>query len=101
MARPTITEDEMAHEVQTQANAVGIEITIENAGKILDIFEDIVKANVDAGNDVKMRHFGTFTAVDHQARNRYNPATKQTEMFPASVAPKFNPSDEFRALLND
>ena len=96
----TITENEMAHTVQTEAKAQGIEITIEDAGKILDIFEDIVKASVAAGVDVKMRHFGTFTKVDYKARNRYNPATKQTEMFPASVAPKFEPSDEFRALLN-
>lgn len=99
--RTPITENEMAHKVNAEAIKQGITgLNIEETGKLLDIFEDTVKAEVEAGNDVKMRHFGTFTAVNHKERNRYNPSTKKTELFPATVAPKFEPSDEFRALLN-
>jgi len=97
----TVTENEMAHEVHAEAVKAGVTgVNIEEVGKILDIFEDKVKSAVVAGKDVKMRHFGTFTAVEFKARNRYNPATKQTEAFPAVTKVKFEGSDEFNNALN-
>jgi acyl carrier protein len=101
MAKATVTENEMAHEVHAEAVKQGVTgVNIEEVGKILDIFEDKVKGAVVAGKDVKMRHFGTFTAVEFKARNRYNPATKQTEAFPAVTKVKFEGSDEFNNALN-
>jgi len=101
MAKNTVTENEMAHEVHTEAVKAGVTgVNIEEVGKILDIFEDRVKNAVVAGKDVKMRHFGTFTAVEFKARNRYNPATKKTEAFPAVTKVKFEGSDEFNNALN-
>ena len=96
MAKTTFTEKEMAHELKARVEAKGIDIAIDKVDTILDEFENIVKEKVSAGEDVKMRHFGTFTHVKFQARNRYNPATKQTEQFPAVTKPKFEPSEEFQ-----
>jgi acyl carrier protein len=100
--RITITEDEMAHRVNKVAKTLGIDISIENTGKLLDIFEDETKkAVVEENADVKMRHFGTFTVAHFKARPRYNPATQKTEQFPAVNKAKFEGSDEFNNALNE
>ncbi len=91
--KTTFTENDMQHEVNKRAKTAGIDINIEDTGKVLDLFEEVATERLVAGEIVKMRNFGSFEVKDQKARNRYNPATKQTEMFPATKLPKFDASD--------
>jgi len=96
MAKATFTEKEMAHELKTRAEAKGINISIEHTGEILNMFENIVTERLEAGEEVKMRNFGTFEVRMQKARTRYNPATKQNEDYPEKKVPKWDASDNVR-----
>ena len=89
----------MEHEVNTRAKAQGIDVNIEETGKILDIFEEVATEQLVAGNKVKMRGFGTFEVRVAQARTRYNPSTKTNQDYPATNIPKWDASDELRGKI--
>jgi acyl carrier protein len=97
--KPTFTENDMAHELNKRAKAKGIDISIEATGVIMDEFEAVVTEQLQAGKIVKMRNFGSFEVKEQKARNRYNPATKQVELFPAHNAPKFDASDVLKEAV--
>ena len=97
--KPTFTENDMAHELNKKAKTLGIDISIDATGKLLDAFEEVVTEQLKAGKIVKMRNFGSFEVRLQSARNRWNPATKQTELFPAHNAPKFDASDVLKKAV--
>jgi DNA-binding protein HU-beta len=99
MAQKTFTEKDMEHELNTRLKAKGIDINIKDTGIALDTFEKIVQEQLVAGNTVKMQNFGTFEVRDEKARNRYNPSTKKTELYPATKRPKWDASDALRTAV--
>lgn len=52
------------------------------------------------GDEVKIREFGTFEAVEHRARKGVNPRTGESIDIPAKSRVKFKAAEQFDDLVN-
>lgn len=75
-------------------------ITQDQAKASLNGIQDIIKAELAAGNKVTMVGFGTFEARDRKARIGRNPRTGAEIKIAACKAPAFKPGSEFKKAVN-
>lgn len=68
--------------------------------KTLKTVFDTIKTEVAAGNKVDIAGFGSFQAVDREARTARNPKTGETIQVAAKKAVKFKVSKTFKDALN-
>lgn len=61
--------------------------------------EDIIIEAMQNGDKVSLVGFGTYEAVDREARERRNPQTGEYKMCPAYKAPKFKFSTTVKNLF--
>ncbi len=59
----------------------------------------IIEEEVAKGSSVNLRGFGTFKAVEREARKAQHPKTRQTINVPKKRVPVFRPSPEWKAEL--
>jgi integration host factor subunit alpha len=69
-------------------------------GIVESIFE-IIKNDLDRGNDVKISGFGKWTVKTKKKRNGRNPQTGESMMIDARKVVTFKPSAVLRDKLND
>ena len=65
----------------------------------LSTFIDVVEANIDTKDGVKLVGFGTFGTVDRAARTGRNPQTGEEIKIPARKVPVFKPGSELKAKV--
>ena len=61
---------------------------------------DTIKNTLASGEKVAIAGFGTFEAVERAAREGKNPRTQEKLIIPASKAPKFKASKNFKDVVN-
>ena len=61
---------------------------------------DTIKNTLASGEKVAIAGFGTFEAVERAARTGRNPKDGSTIQIPASKAPKFKASKNFKDVVN-
>ena len=59
-----------------------------------------IEQAVSRGETVELVGFGTFKAVDREAREGINPITKEKISIPAKKAVKFKPAGAFKDMVN-
>jgi len=68
--------------------------------ELMDAMVEIIQRAVSKGEDVKIVGFGTFSAVQRNARKGRNPKTGEAVDIPRSKVPRFKPGKEFKNLLS-
>lgn len=61
---------------------------------------DTIVSTVASGEEVSIHGFGSFLAIDKEARTARNPKTGEAVNVPAHKAPKFKVSSAFKAAVN-
>lgn len=61
--------------------------------------EEIIIETLQKGDKISLVGFGTYEAVNREARERRNPQTGETKMCPAYKAPKFKFSNTIKNLF--
>jgi len=75
------------------------EVSRAQAEKALNAFLDGVKESLQGGEKVALVGFGSFSVSERAARKGRNPQTGAEIDIPASKAPKFTASKEFKKAL--
>lgn len=75
------------------------EVSRAQAEKALNAFLDGVKESLKEGEKVALVGFGSFSVSERAARKGRNPQTGAEIDIPASKAPKFTASKEFKKAL--
>lgn len=70
------------------------------AAKAVDAVFDAITKALQAGDDVRLVGFGTFSAAQRKAREGRNPRTGETIQIPASIQPKFSAGKGLKDALN-
>lgn len=71
------------------------------AAKAVDAVFDAVTKALQAGDDIRLVGFGTFSAAQRKARDGRNPRTGETIKIPASIQPKFSAGKGLKDALNN
>ena len=61
---------------------------------------DTIKNTLASGEKVAIAGFGTFEVTERAAREGKNPRTQEKLIIPASKAPKFKASKNFKDVVN-
>ncbi|MCD8053272.1 MAG: HU family DNA-binding protein [Lachnospiraceae bacterium] len=77
------------------------DISKKDAEKALKAFTDVVIEEMKNGGKVQMVGFGTFEAVEREAREGRNPKTGETMMIAASRVPKFKAGKALKDMVNE
>jgi DNA-binding protein HU-beta len=75
------------------------EVSRAQAEKALNAFLDGVRESLQGGEKVALVGFGSFSVSERAARKGRNPQTGAEIDIPASKAPKFTASKEFKKAL--
>ena len=79
---------------------IDIEVSKKDLTTIFDGIIDTIKANVANGEKIAIAGFGAFEVVERAARTGRNPKDGSTIQIPASKAPKFKASKNFKDVVN-
>lgn len=91
----TITRSDIASNICDE-----IGLSRKDAGEILDMVIDEIKAELIAGKDVKIAKFGSFLLKHKNARIGRNPKTGvEAEITPRTVI-SFRPSNNIKKAIN-
>jgi DNA-binding protein HU-beta len=74
-------------------------LTKADCEHVLNSLIEVVRVTVEAGDDVKIKDFGTFTKYLRAARTGRNPRSGQEIQIPAAYYPKFRASGLFVSLI--
>ncbi len=74
-------------------------LTKADTGKAVDAVFDAIKAALTKGEEVGIKGFGTFSAIERPERTGRNPRTGEPVPIPASKAPKFKPAKVLRGAV--
>jgi len=77
-----------------------LEVTKVKGAEIIDVFVDLVKNAVKAGEKVSLMGFGSWEAKQKAARVGRNPQTGKEIKIKAKRVPKFTAGKEFKELVN-
>lgn len=72
-----------------------------DARQYVDAVFDTIMGQVSTGERVQIIGFGTFDSVERAARVGHNPRSRETIQVPASVAPRFQAGQTFRAQVKE
>lgn len=75
------------------------EVSKKDAEKVLKAFTDVVIDEMKSGGRVQMVGFGTFEAVEREAREGRNPKTGETMMIAACKVPKFKAGKALKDIM--
>lgn len=68
--------------------------------KIVDAFTNIVTGTLAKGENVRIQNFGTFDTYRREARDGFNPRTKEPIDIPEMRVARFKPSKELKNTVN-
>ncbi|MBR1442600.1 MAG: HU family DNA-binding protein [Firmicutes bacterium] len=76
------------------------ELSKKDAEKALKAYEEVITAELVAGNDVRLVGFGTFDVLERAEHEGRNPRTKEPMTIPASKAPRFRAGKALKDAVN-
>ena len=74
-------------------------LTQVEARTAIDTVVDLIMDEVAAGRSVNLRGFGTYKAVNREARTAQHPKTRVTISVPSKKVPVFRASPEWKSAL--
>ena len=74
--------------------------TQKDVAVILDTVLETIKNTLASGEKVAIAGFGNFEVTERAAREGKNPRTQEKLIIPASKAPKFKASKNFKDVVN-
>lgn len=72
----------------------------EDVKEVLECFMNITKVQVRENDNVRIRGFGTFHAVDRRSRRGVNPATGENMIIEGKKVIKFRASENLTKFVN-
>ena len=91
----TLTKKELAQNLSDQT-----ELSLADAKKIVDLFFDTIKEQLNTGKTVKLSGFGTFDIVQTKERVGRNPKTMEEFPIPSKRKVKFTVSPKVKKSIN-
>ena len=91
----TLTKKELAQNLSDQT-----ELSLADAKKIVDLFFDTIKEQLNSGKTVKLSGFGTFDIVQTKERVGRNPKTMEEFPIPSKRKVKFTVSPKIKKSIN-
>lgn len=76
--------------------AARMKVNLTVAELFLDSFISIINDAYDQNEDVRIRGFGNFVTVQHAARRRTNPRTREAVQVPSRKVLKFEPAKVYK-----
>ena len=91
----TLTKKELAQNLSDQT-----ELSLADAKKLVDLFFDTIKEQLNSGKTVKLSGFGTFDIVQTKERVGRNPKTMEEFPIPSKRKVKFTVSPKVKKSIN-
>ena len=91
----TLTKKELAQNLSDQT-----ELSFADAKKLVDLFFDTIKEQLNSGKTVKLSGFGTFDIVQTKERVGRNPKTMEEFPIPSKRKVKFTVSPKVKKSIN-
>ena len=91
----TLTKKELAQNLSDQS-----ELSLTDAKKLVDLFFDTIKEQLNSGKTVKLSGFGTFDIVQTKERVGRNPKTMEEFPIPSKRKVKFTVSPKVKKSIN-
>ena len=91
----TLTKKELAQNLSDQT-----ELSLADAKKIVNLFFDTIKEQLNSGKTVKLSGFGTFDIVQTKERVGRNPKTMEEFPIPSKRKVKFTVSPKVKKSIN-
>ena len=91
----TLTKKELAQNLSDQT-----ELSLADAKKIVDLFFDTIKEQLNSGKTVKLSGFGTFDIVQTKERVGRNPKTMEEFPISSKRKVKFTVSPKVKKSIN-
>ena len=82
------------------AVASSLGISTSDASRAVDSVFDNIASSLQAGNDVRLLGFGTFSVADRKATTGRNPQTGETIQIPARRNAKFKAGKALKEAVN-
>ena len=91
-----LTKTEITEKIQKK-----LKISRTTSYDIMETFLEIIKHNLEKGEDVMISGFGKFCVNEKKARKGRNPATNQEMTLPSRRVVTFKCSGKLRNSIND
>ena len=91
----TLTKKELAQNLSDQT-----ELSLADAKKIVDLFFDTIKEQLNSGKTVKLSGFGTFEVIHTKQRIGRNPKTLEEYVIPSIQKVRFTLSPKLKKIIN-
>jgi len=92
----TVTKADLVNKV----HAANQELTKTKAHEAMETILEIIKSNLENGEDVLLSGFGKFNVMNKSSRRGRNPKTGETMILDARRVVTFKPSARFRQKVN-
>ncbi len=87
-------QSDLVRKVAAKAN-----LTQDQASKAVSAMLDTIKETLAEGEKVVLTGFGTFETRNRQARQGFNPQTREPMEIPASTVPAFSPGSTLKSAV--
>ena len=85
----------------TDRIAQATDVSTREAAQVVDLFLAALAQELQTGDPIQLRGFGTFKVVTTAPRTVRHPATGEPLQVPARRRVRFKPSDKLNALIDD
>lgn len=83
-----------------EAIALSTEITKTDVDKVVTLLTEVITDELEKGDSVSLKGFGTFEVRSRSERTGRNPRTGETLVIPASKVPAFKVSSALKKAVN-
>ena len=83
-----------------EAIALSTEITKTDVDKVVTSLTEVIADELEKGDSVSLKGFGTFEVRNRSERTGRNPRTGETLVIPASKVPAFKVSSALKKAVN-
>lgn len=83
-----------------EAIALSTEITKTDVDKVVTSLTEVITDELEKGDSVSLKGFGTFKVRSRSERTGRNPRTGETLVIPASKVPAFKVSSALKKAVN-
>lgn len=83
-----------------EAIALSTEITKTDVDKVVTALTEVIAEELEKGDSVSLKGFGTFEVRSRSERTGRNPRTGETLVIPASKVPAFKVSSALKKAVN-
>ena len=83
-----------------EAIALSTEITKTDVDKVVTSLTEVITDELEKGDSVSLKGFGTFEVRSRSERTGRNPRTRETLVIPASKVPAFKVSSALKKAVN-